>query len=240
MVVFPSYFLEKRCISCKNNARASNNNWTRAQWPRDRPLATHNTQAACEAIADTLIHIVPIIGYDTDRGHGRWQAAIEQERSTRLRQKRSSCVAGWWRGAGVPVGSSPVTAHTAGPRLCPSAGEWRPRDLCRRVGRRGPGPGFLLCSPPATQESGQSLTVRIRQLPRPHQKHPPLRKLHAVTAALAQQRVHGKQKSFKAGFESFASWQLEKCRLWDSSDARWNIKFVMHVKMFKYPRKTYL
>ena len=44
-----------------------------------------------EAIADTLIHIVPIIGYDTDRGHGRWQAAIEQERSTRLRQKRSSC-----------------------------------------------------------------------------------------------------------------------------------------------------
>ena len=48
-----------------------------------------------EAIADTLIHIVPIIGYDTDRGHGRWQAAIEQERSTRLRQKRSSCVAGW-------------------------------------------------------------------------------------------------------------------------------------------------
>ena len=64
------------------------------------------------------------------------------------------------------LGSSPVSVHTAGagPRLCASAGEWRPRDLCRRVGRCGPGPGFLLCSPPATQESGQSLTVRIRQL----------------------------------------------------------------------------
>ena len=101
-------------------------------------------------------------------------------------------------------GSSPVSVHTAGagPRLCASAGEWRPRGLCRRVGRCGPGPGFLLCSPPC--DPGVR-TVTDSQDPAAHQKHPPLRKLHAVTVALAHQRVHGKQKSFKAGFESFAS-----------------------------------
>ena len=34
-----------------------------------------------EAVADTDL---AIIGYNIDRGHGRWQADIEQERSTRI------------------------------------------------------------------------------------------------------------------------------------------------------------